>query len=364
MKHSDNLHWSQVKTGIFIVVALLLFAGGILMMGDKTKMFVQKGTLSVIMPDVAGLKVGAPVWLAGVDVGLVTEIQFENPRQNNEINVTLQISRSALKKIGNDSRVVIKTRGLMGEKYVDITPSQSYSDTPPTLIRGESIVKLDDVMQKAGASFDRFNRIMEKVDKGEGSLGKLTTDKKLYDNLAALSQELRVLADTINRGEGSLGKLMRSDEPYRKIIAILQRADATLTDIQSADGTLGRLVRDRELYDKMVRLADKSSLAADDMRELKKILTSKDNTVGKLLTDKELYDRGVMLITRADNAVKAYEDAAARLQGKERDRRQAAQRPGSLRQTAGNAGEHRRSDQGHQGQPETLRQALALLTGI
>jgi phospholipid/cholesterol/gamma-HCH transport system substrate-binding protein len=317
MKRSDNLHLSQVRTGIFIAAALLLFAGGILMMGDKTKMFIEKSELSVIMPDVAGLKIGAPVWLAGVDVGLVTDIHFLSPEKTNEINVNLQVSRSALKKIGADSRVMIKTRGLMGEKYVDITPSLSYSETPPRVIRGESVAKLDDVMQKAGASFDRFNRIMEKIDKGEGSLGKLTTDKKLYDNLVTVSQELKILTDSINRGEGSLGKLMRSDETYKKIVAILNRADVTLKDIQSADGTLGRLIRDRELYDKMVKLADKSSLAADDMRELKKILTSKDNTIGKLLTDKELYDRGVILLTRADAAVKAYEEAAGRLKTKE-----------------------------------------------
>jgi phospholipid/cholesterol/gamma-HCH transport system substrate-binding protein len=313
MKRSDNLNWSQVKTGIFILIAVLLFAGGVLMMGDKTKMFIDKGSLSVIMPDVAGLKIGAPVWLAGVDVGLVTDIGFETPEKNNEITVTLQIDKGALKKIHNDSKITIKTRGLMGEKYVDVTPSQKFSDDPPTVIRGESVARLDDVMVKAGASFDRLNRVMEKVERGEGSLGKLMTDKKLYDNLATLSFELKILADTINRGEGSLGKLMRSDEPYKKIIAILSRADATLTDIQSADGTLGKLVRDRELYDKMVKLADKSALAADDMRELKNILTSKENTIGKLLTDKDLYDRGVSLMTGAESAVKSFEDVAVKM---------------------------------------------------
>jgi len=315
MKRSDDLKWSQVKTGSFIVIALLLFAGGVLMMGDKTKMFLPKGSLSLIMTDVAGLKVGAPVWLAGVDVGIVTDISFEDPATNNQVEVTLQVSKSALKKIGTDSRVTIKTRGLMGEKYVDITPSRTFSSVPLTRITGESVTRIDDVMQKAGSSFERLNSIMEKIDRGEGTLGKLTTDKKLYDNLASLSLEFKTVANTINRGEGSLGKLMRSDEPYQKIIAILNRADATLTDIQSADGTLGKLVRDRELYDKMVTLADKSSLAADDMRELKKILTSKDNTIGRLLTDKELYDRGVALVTRADGAVKAFEEVGTRLQG-------------------------------------------------
>ncbi len=216
MKRSDNLRWAQVKTGIFILIAILLFCGGVLMMGDKTKMFIDKGDLSVIMSDVAGLKVGAPVWLAGVDVGLVTNIGFNTPEKNNEITVKLQVDKSALKKINTDSRITIKTRGLMGEKYVDITPSQGFSENPPDIIQGESVARLDDVMVKAGASFDRLNRVMEKVERGEGSLGKLMTDKKLYDNLATLSFELKVMADAINRGEGSLGKLMRSDEPYKR----------------------------------------------------------------------------------------------------------------------------------------------------
>jgi phospholipid/cholesterol/gamma-HCH transport system substrate-binding protein len=300
MKRSDNLRWSQVKTGIFILIAILLFCGGVLMMGDKTKMFIDKGTLSVIMPDVAGLKVGAPVWLAGVDVGLVTDIGFSTPEKNNEITVELQIDKSALKKINTDSRVTIKTRGLMGEKYVDITPSQGFSENPPDVIQGESVARLDDVMVKAGASFDRLNRVMEKVERGEGSLGKLMADKKLYDNLATLSFELKVMADTINRGEGSLGKLMRSDEPYKKVIAILDKADATLKDIKSADGTLGKLVHDRELYDKGVALISRADGTVKEYEDVAVRLKTKDGTAGKLLNDREAYDKLMKMIESID----------------------------------------------------------------
>jgi len=303
MKRSDNLRWSQVKAGIFILVAILLFGAGVLMMGDKTKMFIQKGTLSVIMPDVAGLKIGAPVWLAGVDVGLVTDIHFETPEKNNEITVTLQIDRNALKKIGSDSRVIIKTRGLMGEKYVDITPSQKYSGSPPEKIYGETVARLDDVMQKAGASFDRLNSILEKIDRGEGTLGKLTTDKRLYDNLAALSLELKELADSVNSGKGSMGKLIRSDEPYNRVISILDRVDATLSDIQSKDGTFGRLVRDRELYDKGLALVSRADGAVKSFEDVAARLHSKEGSAGKLLTDREAYDKLVKMIESIDALV-------------------------------------------------------------
>ncbi len=63
------------------------------------------------------------------------------------------MDREALKKIGTDSIITVKTRGLMGEKYVDITPSRVYSEVPAKRLYGTQLPKLDDVMQKAGTVF-------------------------------------------------------------------------------------------------------------------------------------------------------------------------------------------------------------------
>lgn len=168
MKRSDNISWSQVKVGIFIVCALLFLAIGIILMGTQTKLFTPTGKLSVIMTNVEGLKVGAPVWLAGIDVGVVTSIRFERPTKTNEVAIVLQIDREALRKIGTDSVVRVKTRGLMGEKYVDITPSQTYSNHPVTRLYGLPTVGLDEVMQKAGASFDTLQGFTKKISQGKG----------------------------------------------------------------------------------------------------------------------------------------------------------------------------------------------------
>lgn len=313
MKRSDNIAWSQVKVGIFIVCALIFLAGGILLMGKQTKLFVPKGELSVIMTDVAGLKVGAPVWLAGVDVGAVVRIGFEHPRATNEVEVGLEVDREAIRKIGPDSVITVKTRGLMGEKYVDITPSRIYSELPAKRLYGTPVAKLDDVMAKAGTAFDQLNQIVAKVNRGEGTLGKFAENPQLYDNLVRLTTELRVFVDSANRGEGTLGKLSRSSEPYDRLMSILTRADDTLEEIQNSQGTMNKLIYDRQLYDKLVALADKSNQAADDVRELNKKLTSKDTTVGKFLTDREFYDKGLALIDRADRSVKGFEEISVRL---------------------------------------------------
>jgi phospholipid/cholesterol/gamma-HCH transport system substrate-binding protein len=313
MERSNRIGWAQVRAGVFILVALVCIAGGVLLMGQKTKMFIAKGELRVVMDDVAGLKEGAPVWLAGVDVGVVTHIAFSDPKHSNKVEILLEADHKSLRKIGPDSRITIKTRGLMGEKYVDITPSQQYSETPATVLQGTTVAKLDDVIQKAGTTFDRLNTIVDSITQGKGTLGKLTTDPALYQNIVNLTGELNSLAVTINRGDGTLGKLARSPEPYDRLIRILERADRTLQDIQNSEGTLNKMIYDKTLYVKLVELAEKSNRAADDVRELNKKITSKDGTLGLLINDREFYDKGLALLTRADNSVKSIENIAVKV---------------------------------------------------
>ncbi len=313
MKRSNQIGWAQVRGGIFILLALLFFAGGVLLMGQKTKMFVNKGDLRIVMNDVVGLKIGAPVWLAGVDVGLVTGIFFANPKNSNEVSIDIEVDTNALKKIGADSRVTIKTRGLMGEKYVDILPSKHYSETPPIQLQGSPGAKLDDVIQKAGDAFDRVNRIIDNIESGKGTLGKLNKDETLYSNVARLAVEMKELIVTINRGDGTLGRLNRDPEPYNRLISILSRADRTLQDIQMSDGTLNKLIYDKALYSKLTLLADKSVQAADDVSTLQKRMMSKDATIGLLLNDREFYDKGISLLTRAELSVKAIEEMTGKL---------------------------------------------------
>ncbi len=313
MIRSDNISWAQVKVGIFIVCSLIFLAVGIILMGTQTNLFTPKSRLSVIMKDVQGLKIGAPVWLAGIDVGMVSAIRFENPRKSNNVELILEIDKESMRKIGVDSIIRVKTRGLMGEKYVDITPSQTYSEYPVKRLYGSPTIGLDEVMQKAGASFDMIQDYAKKIGSGEGTIGRLIKDPKLYDNLVLVTRELSEFTVKINKGQGTLGKLYRSEEPYDRMISILSRADTTLRDIQNSSGTMNRLIYDRQLYDKLVSLADKSVMAADDVHQLNEKLTSPNSSIGKFITDREFYDKGISLMNKADDSIKALEQITAKV---------------------------------------------------
>ncbi|MBI1920319.1 MAG: MCE family protein [Geobacter sp.] len=311
MKRSDNIAWSQVKVGMLIVAALTFFAGGIILLGEKTKFFVPKGELTVVMTDVAGLKEGAPVWLAGVDVGIVTDIHFDRPRVSNEVDVVLEIEREALKKIGRDSVITVKTRGLLGEKYVDITPSRFVMEKPETRLYGTPAARVEEVMQKAGDAFQRLNKMMDKMGDGKGSLGRLLNDPELYDNMAKFAREMEALVSAVNRGEGSFGKFVHDPQLYNKLVSVVEKSEKATDDLRelnqrilSPEGTVGKLITDREFYDRGVRLMERTERSLAALEETVTALNKGEGTAGKLVKERELYDKMNRAVEDIDALVK------------------------------------------------------------
>ncbi len=115
----------EATVGLFVVLGLLALGylsiklGGVQLSGGNTY------TVIAIFPTAAGLKPGAPVEIAGVQVGRVESIRLENY----EAVVTFRINADV--QLQEDAIASIKTRGLIGEKYVRITPGGSERMIPP-----------------------------------------------------------------------------------------------------------------------------------------------------------------------------------------------------------------------------------------
>ena len=170
------------------------------------------------------------------------------------MEILLEVDSEALQKIGADSTDHHQDPRTDGRKICGYHPVATvFGDTGHRSARDQRLPKLDDVVQKAGATFDRSNTIVDNINQGKGTLGKLNTDPALYHNIVKLTGEMNSLAVTINRGNGTLGKLARSPEPYDRLIRILDRADRTLQDIQTSEGTLNKMIYDKTLYTKWWR---------------------------------------------------------------------------------------------------------------
>ncbi len=182
----------ELRVGIFVFIGLVILIIFILSIGGF-KTWSLGYRINVNFSFVNGVKVGAPVRFAGVDVGEVKKIKLEFVPQENRSNVCLMIWVRDVIKIPADSTVWVNTLGLLGEKYVEIIPGKDYAH--PVKENG-SMAGVDPL--PIHTIFNEAENIMRNLDEGlaqirnkEGTLGKLIYDDKLYNELDAMVTDVR-----------------------------------------------------------------------------------------------------------------------------------------------------------------------------
>jgi phospholipid/cholesterol/gamma-HCH transport system substrate-binding protein len=115
----------ELTIGLFIIAGIICL-GYLSIRLAKMEVWGHQGyEVYALFSNSGGLKHGSSVVIAGVEVGRVKTITLENYRAR----VILNLSETV--KIQEDAIASIKTRGLIGEKYVEITPGGSEKTIPP-----------------------------------------------------------------------------------------------------------------------------------------------------------------------------------------------------------------------------------------
>jgi phospholipid/cholesterol/gamma-HCH transport system substrate-binding protein len=182
---------TELKVGIFVFAGLVVLMIFILSIGGF-KTWSSGYKVKFIFSFINGVKVGAPVRFAGVDVGQVKRINFIlNPDGHTKVEVVGWVKDSV--NIPLDSNVWVNTLGLLGEKYIEILPGK---DVKNLLLAEQAILGHDPVPMHYLEEVTR--RIMDQVDDGiakirnkEGTLGKLIYQDTIYNELEALVIDVR-----------------------------------------------------------------------------------------------------------------------------------------------------------------------------
>ena len=298
MKRSKDIRWAEVRVGIFFLVALFLLALGILAIGKRAQLLTPKTRVQVLLPTVQGLKTGAPVWLSGVVIGTVADIVFASPTRSDEVLVSLNINASAVHRLGLDPKVTIKTRGLLGEKYIDIVPGRHPGPVPPQPIIGETPLGFDEVIAQAYGAFGRLGQLVDTLQSRQGTFGKFLQDPALYDNLVKISGRLQDVLARATQGQGSLAQILRDPRLYRRLLAFSDRGEkaaaalqAFASSLQDPNGTLARLAHNPALYKQALATVTRARQSMDRLDALLGGLQQGKGTAGKLVTNSDLHDQ-------------------------------------------------------------------------
>ncbi len=149
-----------LRVGLTVVVALALAMAGTFWIGREQRFWERKQESEIRFTRINGLRMGAPVSLTGVDIGSVQAVSFPEDLSANYIAVSVSLSGSAAPRIREDSLARIRTIGLLGDKYVEISAGSPQS---PILPAGSIIPAADPIDYEAllGESGDIMTNIVQ-----------------------------------------------------------------------------------------------------------------------------------------------------------------------------------------------------------
>jgi len=233
----------QLRIGVLVLTAILLFIGFVMSVGKRSALFEQRYSLWTSFNSTEGLAEGAPVRLAGVTVGNVTRIAFGRDLKDRRIILTLSVEQRVQDRIREDSVVSIGTIGLVGDKVLDITVGSVDRRVLESEARLASVDPIDysELLQKGGQILDHVSKISASLDEflagGEPAAGKR--------NLNEAVQSLRNTVIEVEKGQGLLHDIIYGKEGAEilgRVDRMAQSLERTARAIEDEHGLLHALI--------------------------------------------------------------------------------------------------------------------------
>ena len=275
------------------MVASIILMVLIFLMSGTGGWLTHKITLRSYFDNAGGLRIGAPVRLAGVDIGNVTSIRIVPGKPSTPVEVILKVNTKYSFDLRKDSITTLATAGILGETFVDVdsTLAKGLEAQDGDTLPGRDQPDVQDVvrasqgtLQNMDALLKRLDRILAFVESGQGSIGKVIYDPGLYDRLNATVGEFKGLMDDIQSGKGSIGPLLTSDEAYKKAIAAIDKVNLIIDDLQAGKGSAGKLLKDPELY-------ENTNKTIANMRQLTDDMNAGKGALGKFTHDQDFANK-------------------------------------------------------------------------
>ena len=246
MPRTRSLAWSELKIGVLTILAITIAAVTVFMLTGGRGFFWQRYNLKTRFDNVAGLKSGSPVRVAGVEVGTVTSV---DDFVGEQVDVTLEVNRSMRERITTGSTAYLGSVSLLGESAVDITASTRGTPIPDFgyIPAGRAKGQIADVAEQAQQSVAEITKLVTDIRLGKGTVGKLMTDERLYSDLQQFVASAGELTRGIRDGRGTLGKLMNDPKTANALEASLTNIQRITEQINAGQGSLGKLIKDDAL---------------------------------------------------------------------------------------------------------------------
>jgi phospholipid/cholesterol/gamma-HCH transport system substrate-binding protein len=293
MPRTRSLAFAELKLGIIAVVAIVLTGVLIFAVGGGG-FFWQQFPLKTTFPNVAGIKTGSPVRIAGIEKGSVSRVEFAGTG----VEVWFDVENDMRPVITTESFASIGSISLLGEGAIDITAAPEGTPLPDWgYVRSRPAAgSISELTESATGGLEEAKRLIQDIRAGRGTVGKLFTDDAVYREIERFVNAAERVTSAIASGQGTLGRLTRDPKLYLELEQSISNLNAMTTRLRAGEGTLGQLLNDPSL-------ARNLTSTTANLESVSGRLNKGEGTLGKLISDDALYARLDALTGRLDALV-------------------------------------------------------------
>lgn len=249
--------------GLLVLGALAIFLVAVLQAGVMREWVAPSARLRVLLPDdgVSGLAAGADLEVLGTRAGTVRRVVIT---QGQRLYADVQLDPQARDFIRRDSVATIRRRfGVAGAAFLDVSRGtgqpldwnfaviEATSERAPTETVGalidEARGRILPIIEDAGRIVGAVARMAERMERGEGMLGRLLSDQEMSDQLSGVMSELRGALDSVrsiltsvDRMASDGTRISESLAGPQGVPALLRRSDQAMADLQRVTRELAR----------------------------------------------------------------------------------------------------------------------------
>ena len=326
---------AEIKVGLFVLAGIIILTYMSVKVG-KFDFGRKKGyEVFAYFDNASGLNIDVPVEIAGIEVGRVEDIGLERRKAK----ITMRIAPDT--SIPSDSKAFIRTKGVLGDKFIQIIPGKPES---PPIKDGERIVDtytptdIDQLINSIGEvaldirkvsrslgnvlggkeGEDKLRQILDNITTSTASLNRIIEDNEkrissLLINFGEFSKDIKDVSDAnkeyinsividiketttqlkeaveafsmiakkIERGEGTLGRLIHDTTTIEDLNQTLAHLKSISEKIDAGKGTIGRLISDEETGQNL-----DETLAS--LKRVSEKIDAGKGTIGKLINDEKM----------------------------------------------------------------------------
>ncbi len=239
MKKQTN----EITVGIFVIVGFILLTL-VLFFVSGVYLFRPGYSINVLYEYVSILDKGAPLRMAGVRIGEVSNVKlyFDEAQKKNRVEVKLFVEKGV--EIGENYQFKIQGTHILSEPHIEVTPVPGATRflTDGSVVDGVSPVPVEELVNRANEISDHIAAMLTKFREGVADTGTIEDLRLMVKNFAELSSALNTsvqgsgnelrqsivniesssaslshILDRIEQGQGTLGKLLAEDEIYNEL---------------------------------------------------------------------------------------------------------------------------------------------------